>query len=188
VGQLTTIRSAFTFRLTNPGNIRLNPALGGGALMDVGCYCVNLSRTVAGQEPIEAQAWSLWAPSGVDERLAGSLRFPNGVIAQLDCALTMERRELAEVAGTDGALTVESAFLPGTGEVTIVERRGRAEPIEHRIKGADEYRLMVEHFADAVLDNAPLRYPPTEAAANMRVIEALYASARSGGGPVTIPG
>jgi predicted dehydrogenase len=62
VGDLRFIRSAFTFRLTNPDNIRLNPELGGGALMDVGCYCVNVSRTVAGQEPMEVQALVTWVP------------------------------------------------------------------------------------------------------------------------------
>ena len=56
IGEPHMIRSAFTFRLTKPDNIRLQPELGGGALMDVGCYCVNVSRTVAGSESLEVQA------------------------------------------------------------------------------------------------------------------------------------
>ena len=119
VGALRAIRGAFTFRLTRPDNIRLLPELGGGALMDVGCYCVNVSRTLVGSEPVAVQAWATWASSGVDAQLAGSLLFAGGVVAQFDCALTLERREAYEVAGTDGSLVVPQAFLPGTGEMAV---------------------------------------------------------------------
>ena len=186
VGALRMIRSAFTFRLTRPDNIRLQPDLGGGALMDVGCYCVNLSRTVAGSEPIAVQAWASWGSSGVDGQMAGSLLFDGGVLAQFDCALTLERREAYEVAGTDACLSVAAAFLPGTGDVAITLHRGREAEVRHEIPGVDEYRLMVEHFADCALRDRPVRYPATEAAANMAVIEALYRSARSDGRPVTL--
>jgi len=183
IGDLRLIRSAFTFRLTRPDNIRWRPDLGGGALMDVGCYCVNVTRTIAGREPVEAQAWAGWSASGVDEQLVGTLRFEGGLIGQLDCALSIERREQYEVVGTDGRLEVGAAFLPGTGEVAIVEQRGRGEPVRHAVAGADEYRLMVEHFGDCVLHGKPVRYPAEEAGRNMAVIEALYRSARRGGKP-----
>ena len=151
--------------------------------MDVGCYCVNVTRTIAGREPVEAQAWAGWSASGVDEQLVGTLRFEGGLIGQLDCALSIERREQYEVVGTDGRLEVGAAFLPGTGEVAIVEQRGRGEPVRHAVAGADEYRLMVEHFGDCVLHGKPVRYPAEEAGRNMAVIEALYRSARRGGKP-----
>ncbi|MGE3278017.1 MAG: Gfo/Idh/MocA family protein [Vicinamibacterales bacterium] len=183
VGDLRAIRSAFTFRLTKPGNIRLDPDLGGGALMDVGCYAVNVSRTLAGAEPVEVSATARWTDRGVDDELTGVLRFETGLTAHFDCALTMERCEFYEAAGTDALLRVEKAFLPGTDDCVIEERRGRAGTTEHTVGGADEYQLMVEHFADAVLNGTPVRYGPEEAAANMRVIEALYRSARAGGRP-----
>ncbi len=186
VGEVRAVRSAFTFRLTRPDNIRLNAALGGGALMDVGCYCVNVSRTVLGAEPESVQATAGWAESGVDSELAGMMRFPGGAVAHFDCALTMERCEYYEVAGTDGYLRVPDAFLPGTGDVKIEEYGGRAARSEHAVAGDDEYRLMVEHFADCVLYDRPVRYPPAEAASNMRVIEALYRSARAGGSVVSL--
>ncbi len=181
LGELRMIRSAFTFRLTRPDNIRLKPELGGGALMDVGCYCVNISRTIAGLEPVEVQAFAHWGTTGVDEQMTGTLRFDNGVLAQFDCALTMERRELYEVAGTEAHLSIPSAFLPGAGDTIIQEHRGRGQIIKHTIQGKDEYQLMVEHFADCVLNDRPLRYTAAEATHNMRVIEALYQSARSDG-------
>jgi predicted dehydrogenase len=79
---------------------------------------------------------------------------------------------------------VPAAFLPGTGDAVIEEHRGRGKEVVHTVEGADEYRLMVEHFADCVLNDRPLRYGAEEAALNMRVIEALYESARRGGRPV----
>lgn len=181
VGEVGAVRSSFTFRLTTPDNIRLNPDLGGGALMDVGCYCVNVSRTMVGEEPHAVQAVARWTDRGVDDVMAGMLHFPGGAVAHFDCALTMERCERYEVAGPDGYLEVDRAFLPGTDEVVAREVRGREGAFEHVTKGVDEYRLMVEHFADCVLSGESVRYSALEAAANMRVIEALYRSARVDG-------
>lgn len=185
IGEVRTIRSCFTFKLTRPDNIRWSAELGGGALMDVGCYCVNVSRTMAGVEPYEVQAWADWGSTGVDQALVGSMRFKNGVMAHFDCALTMDRRETYEVAGTDGSLLVPAAYLPGTEDTVIQELHG-ATATEHVVPGADEYQLMVEHFADCVMHDRPPRYSASEAASNMQVIEALLQSARSGGMPVEV--
>ncbi len=186
IGDLRVIRSSFTFRLTQPENIRLNPDLGGGALMDVGCYCVNVSRTMAGAEPEQVQATANWTDRGVDEEMAGTLRFPGGVLAHFDCSLTMERNEVYEVAGTEGHLQVPSSFLPGKEDASILHHRGRSGTTTVVVPGADEYQLMVEHFADCVLGGHPLEYTADEAALNMRTIEALYRSARDGGVPVEL--
>jgi D-xylose 1-dehydrogenase (NADP+, D-xylono-1,5-lactone-forming) len=184
LGTLRVIHASFTFRLTNPANIRLQPELGGGALMDVGCYCVNLSRTVAGAEPVQVQAFARWGVTGVDEEMIGSLLFADGPMAQFDCALTLARRESCQIVGTDAYVDMPATFLPGDSDTTILESRGAREPpTAHVVGGVNEYQLMVEHFADCVLNDRPLRYGPEEAAANMRVIEALYRSARRGGLP-----
>lgn len=188
LGELKMIRSVFTFRLTRPDNIRLDPHLGGGALMDVGCYCVNLSRTMAGREPIEVQAFASWSESGVDNMMSGTMRFDDDLLATFECGLNTKRRESYEIAGTDAYLRVPDAFLPGTDDVVIEEYRDDGEPVLHTIDGTDEYRLMVEHFADSALGGRSPRYGADEAALNMRVIEALYASVRGGGKRVTIPG
>ena len=183
IGPLESLQASFRFRLERPGNIRLQPELGGGALMDVGCYCVNLARTLAGAEPVEAQAFAVWAPTGVDARMAGTLRFETGLLAQFDCALTHERRETYVASGPLGDLVVCAAFVPGTGETVIEEMHARGEATRHLVPGADEYREMTEHFADAVLGATAVRYPAAEASDNMRAIEALYRSARNGGRP-----
>lgn len=189
IGEPRTIRSAFTFRLRSEENIRLSAELGGGALMDVGCYCVNAARTLAGREPHLAQATARWTGgspgAGVDDELTGVLHFSDGLTAHFDCALTQERWEFYEVAGTEGVLRVDRAFLPGTDDVAAVVHRGR-DQAEHPVAGDDEYRLMVEHFTACVRDGAEARWPAAEAAANMRAIEALYRSARDGGAVVAV--
>jgi predicted dehydrogenase len=185
IGEPRVLRAAFTFRVTNPANIRMQPELGGGALMDVGCYCVNLARTLFGAEPTLAQAFANWGPSGVDELLLGQLRFAGERFAQFDSALTLARRESYQVAGTAGLIDVPVAFLPGAGDTTI-RITTAAGVTEETIAGADEYQLMAEHFAACVRGRATLHYPPEEAAANMRAIAALYRSARSGGRPEPI--
>ena len=98
----------------------------------------------------------------------------------------MERCEFYEVAGTEGHLRVPAAFLPGTADADIEEYGGRGDATVHTVAGVDEYQLMVEHFADCVINNEHPRYPAAEAARNMRVIEALYESAGKGGAPVGV--
>lgn len=182
IGEPKLLKASFSFRLTNPANIRLQPELGGGALMDVGCYCVNVSRTLFGGEPVEAQAFATWSASGVDEMLVGSLRFAGGQIAQFDCALSLSRRETYQIVGPDGVIEAPVAFLPGHDDSTLLVRRG-GETTTETIPGVDEYQLMVEHFAECVRGHSTPYYPPEEAAANMRAIAALYRSARNDGRP-----
>jgi len=184
VGKLRMIRSSFGFLLKDrKTNIRMRPELGGGALMDVGCYCVNASRTVAGKEPVEAQAFARWSAEGVDEDMVGTLRFEDGLLAQFDCSFTTPVRQFLGVAGTEGSLRVPWAFRPGSAETVVHERRGSNGDTNIIVPMDDEYRHMVEHFGDAALLGRTVRYPVADATANMRVIEALYRSARDGGRP-----
>ena len=180
LGSVQMIQSSFTFRVNQPDNIRMIAELGGGSLMDVGCYCVNICRTLAGEEPIAVQAFANWSASKVDEQLIGNMRFANGLLAQFDCALTLGRRETYTVAGTDAYLFVPDAFLPGQGNSYFQEFQNRKESI-YEFVGSDEYQLMVEYFANCVLNKQSLKYNVTEAAANMRVIEALYQSTHNNG-------
>jgi len=180
LGSLKLVRSSFAFQLSNPENIRLSSELGGGSLMDVGCYCVNISRTLVGEEPVEAQAFAQWGESGVDEEMVATLRFPGGVVAQFNCALTLPREEFCEVVGERGRLELPSSFVVGTEEVSMRSVRG-GEAEDHSFGGVDEYQAMVEHFAECVLKDQAPRYGAEEAAANLRTMEALYRSARNEG-------
>ena len=179
LGPIKLVRSAFTFKLTSPDNIRLSSELGGGSLMDVGCYCVNSARTLLGREPLEVQAFARWGESGVDEEMVATMKFPGDVFAQFSCALTLPRQEYCEVVGESGRFNLSSAYLPGTDDTTLKVMPSDDKPLT--FEGVDEYQLMVEHFANCVLSDESPRYDAREAAANMRVLEALYRSARGGG-------
>lgn len=154
--------------------------------MDVGCYCINVSRTMAGREPVEVRAMANFRSPDVDGQMAGTLRFADGLLAHFDCALTMDRTEVYHLFGTDGHLRVQNAFLPGTEDAVIEQFDVENNLTSIYVDGADEYRLMVEHFADCVLNDRPLRYTVEEAALNMKVIEALYESARNEGAVVAV--
>lgn len=181
IGRLSAIDAAFTFRLTKKENIRFSSQLGGGALMDVGCYCVNVIRTMTAQEPNLVTAFKVTGESGVDLRLTGNMLLPKGVIAHFDCSLVDERREHYTIAGENGYLYVDQAFLPGIEASRIYEVCGRDHKVVHEVKGEDEYQLMVEHFSTAVIEGTSFRYGASEAAANMRVLNALVESARKDG-------
>jgi xylose dehydrogenase (NAD/NADP) len=178
IGQLRLVRSSFLFNFDRPGDIRWDPTLGGGSLYDVGCYCLNAARTFAGREPISLSGFATSAASGVDESFAGLLDFGEGLRASFDSSFVLPRQQRIELVGSEGSLTVVTPFTPGQADTTLV-LNGQ----EETIPGADQYRIMAEHFADAVLNGAPLRYPASEAIAQMRSLEALTRSARNGGRP-----
>lgn len=186
IGRLSHMHAAFTFRLQRADNIRLQPELGGGSLMDVGCYCVNICRTIADEEPVEVSALAKWHTGGVDESMCGTLRFATGITAQFDCSLALARRETFLAAGTDATIELPRAFLPGTAATHVILRRGYNDVDTRTVAGVDEYKLMVEHFSDCVFTNTAPLFDAREAALNMRVIEALYQSAALYGAPVAV--
>lgn len=175
IGDLQFISACFTFRLTVENNIRLSPTMGGGGLMDVGCYCVNLMRHMTGEEPISARGQGIIGASGVDEAFVGTLAFPSGILGHFDCGLRSYRAHHYELRGTRGRIAVERGFGIEPHEEGIVHwwQDDRYERI--RIAPADQWRLLVEDFAASLLDGRPPRYPLADAVANMRVIDALLA-------------
>jgi predicted dehydrogenase len=178
IGDVHLVRASFTFAVRSAENIRLIPDLGGGALYDVGCYGVNVSRMVLG-EPREAMARADFGTSRVDEVTGAVLRFEDDRLAVIDCGLRVSRRQEYEVVGTGGHMTVPLGFLPGAAETHIHLTVGTDQSVI-AIQGADEYQLMVEHFEDVLLDGATLRLAPEDATANMQAIDALYRSMKTG--------
>lgn len=186
IGEIQQIRSSFTFPLDREEDIRWDPELGGGSLMDVGCYCVNISRALAGAEPVEVLAMANFRESGVDEQMAGSLRFENELLAHFDCALNMERTQVYQVKGTEGHLRILEAFVPES-EVLDIEQFDLGNNLSRiTVESDDQYRRMVEHFGDCILNDRPVALSPEDAALNMAAIEALYESARKNGTPVKV--
>lgn len=177
IGSVISIQSTFTFLLDDPSSISASAALAGGALWDVGCYPVSLSRRVAQCEPTRAAA--MMRGADIDNTLIGMLDFPNGILAQIECSIECFERVRAEIVGTKGAIVMESPWNPGNqrSEFTL-RREGRSERIE--TPGANRFQLEVEDFAKAVLTKTSPRWPVEDAVANMAVLDALITSARTG--------
>jgi len=176
IGELQIISSSFTFPIGDTGNIRLSRALAGGALMDVGCYCVNLMRFITGLEPVSVRASAhIGAATGVDENLAGTLAFPGGVIGHFACSLRGFRQHSYTLTGSSGSIHVPASFVPDKSDGTVVQHWHGQGYEEHSIPACDHYQLMVEDFADAILRGRAPRFPPGDAVGNMRVIDDLLA-------------
>jgi predicted dehydrogenase len=187
IGDLKVIRASFGFRLLRPDDIRWSAGMAGGALMDVGAYCVNNARMVGG-EPLAVNASSVFSSGGVDINTVGILEFPNGVLSAIDCSFETgpAAHQGLVISGTDGRIYVANPFSRDENDpVHIVvndahdsERQGAAYTIE--VPAADHYHLMVEHFADAVLNDRPVAYTLQNSLGNMLVLDALKEAARSG--------
>ena len=178
IGSLVSISSRFSFFDDDRTGIVASPELGGGALMDVGCYCVNLSRLIARAEPTRVSAMQVG--ERVDDTLIGLLEFPGGVLAQFETSIASTERHGAEICGTTGVIELPSPWLPGVDETQILVHRWGEPGDVVPVAGADTYRLEIEDFARAVTTNSSPRWPVEDAAANMAVIDALLESARTG--------
>ena len=187
IGAPCLLRSAFCFHmddhlLSAGEGARLKPEMGGGALLDVGSYCVSVARWLFGQEPTRVQGQAVYHPGGVDIHFVGSLRFAGDGLATLEASFISALQQTFTVVGSTAAIELpHNAFVPWEKDATfIVRAKDEAQGTEHVVPGADEYRLMVEHFADAVSGRTPLAYAPEDSVLNMKVLDALAQAARSG--------
>jgi predicted dehydrogenase len=176
IGELRALRAAFSFLLTNPENVRLRPELDGGALMDVGCYCVSGARLLAG-EPERVHGEQVTAPSGVDITFAGTLRFPGNVVATIHASMALPARQELEIFGSEGTLLVEAPWRVDLGGEVFLRSGGRVERVD--VPQADAYRLELDDFAAAAAGEAPL-LGRADAVGQARTLEALYESAERG--------
>ncbi len=180
IGELRLVRSHFSFTLDRPADVRWDRELGGGSLLDLGCYCTNVSRLLAG-EPERVYAEQTLAPSGVDVRFAAVLRFPGGVLGHFDCAFDLPSRVVLEAVGSEGSLVVVQPFLQD--EVTLELRRG-AELEWSETVTANRYRHELDNLARAIDGEEPPLLDRAESVAQALVLAALLRSAESGRGEV----
>lgn len=185
IGDVRLLKASFSFVLSDPANVRLFRDLDGGALMDVGCYCVSGLRTLAGAEPLRVHAERVDGGDGVDLRLAATLRFPGDVLATLDCGFDIAPRAELEAIGDGGTLRLTDPWH-GTDPVIELRRAGgpearkaEGEPERIRVDAPDKYLLELEDFEAAVRGQRAPRLGRDDAVAQSTVIAALYAAADS---------
>jgi predicted dehydrogenase len=184
IGELRAVRAAFTFMLEpfDPKNVRLQSDLAGGALMDVGCYCVNAARMLFAEEPRWAAAqWDFREEFGVEVAMSATLGFSDNRMAIFDCGFRATGQGWYMAAGTKGTIESTSAFVPNPpADCTLLVSTG-AERREERIAAVDQYRLEAEAFGDALLTGGSVPIAPRDAAGTLLAIEALRRSAAAGG-------
>src|SRR5579883_2706298 len=177
IGAVRHLEAHLHVPLVIPNDIRWRADLAGGALMDAGCYTVNLLRHLAQAEPTVVSAQARWTTGGVDRAMAADLRFPDGRTARLGCALLSPvlLRADATVVGTAGRLRVLNPIAP-----QFWHRLTVLTPALHRserVRDGASYDHQLRAFVAAVRDGAAYPTTPADAIANMRVIEAIYAAA-----------
>lgn len=178
IGDLQTVKGAFSFRLTRNNDIRSKKETGGGSIWDVGCYPISYTRMIMGSEPLEVFGWQVMGEGGADVSFFGQLRFPNERYAQFDSSFKSPARSQMEIAGTEGNLKIPVPFKPGHAEKIYLTRGDRTESI--KIKGQELYIGEVEDMADAILEGKPPRISLADSRGNTAVILALIESAQTG--------
>jgi predicted dehydrogenase len=177
IGTLKLMRGSFSFVLDREGDIRLDPAMGGGSIWDVGCYPISFMRTVVGAEPVEVFGWQATGPTGIDETFVGQLHFAEEVYGQFDSSFVIPIHAHMEIIGSKATLIIPTPFKPGVNEKIFLAHDGKTETI--KVKGQDLYLGEVEDLADAILEGKAPRISLEDSRANVATIKALLESAQT---------
>jgi predicted dehydrogenase len=175
IGRPTLLRAAFSFAIAagDEANVRLSADLEGGALMDVGCYCISAARLLAG-EPETVSGHQLTGGHGVDVAFAGSMRFASGMLAHFDAGIALADRDELEVVGDEASLFLDD---PWHCREPVIELRRGGTVERITLEPADSYQLEAENLSAAIRGQAAPRLGRADAVGQARVIEALYAAA-----------
>lgn len=178
IGELKYIHSAFSYHNVDPADIRNQADIGGGGLLDIGCYCINVSRMLFGSEPKRVSGALEYDPKMKIDRLAtGALDFENGT-ATFMCSTQLADHKRVSVHGTSGRIEIENPFTPAPNEVCKITRSTGAEVEEIVVDPCDHYTIQGDLFSQAILTGAAVPLSLEDSVANMRVIDAVFASHR----------
>ncbi|MFT3868278.1 MAG: Gfo/Idh/MocA family oxidoreductase [Nibricoccus sp.] len=193
LGEIKFIHSVFRFLLNRPGCIKYQPELGGGSLYDVGCYPLNFTGLVVDElARIQAAATGKPVPAavpgpmpdsisvqcvkegGVDLLFSALLKYPTGLIASIHSGFNAQKQIESQIVGTKGVLQVPNTFLEEACDLTITVDNKIVQTIP--VANSDRYRLEVEDFADAILNNRQPFFSLTETLRNMELMDRLFAA------------
>ena len=178
IGKLRTVDSHFSYFNVDPQNIRNRADVGGGALMDIGCYCISFARLLFESEPQRVLGHIDRDPQFHTDRLAsGVLEFSRGT-ATFTCATQLSPYQRVNIFGTEGRIEIEIPVNAPPDRATRLWLQRGPDIVEHTFEACDQYTLQGDAFARAILDDTPVPTPLTDAVANLRVIELLVESAR----------
>lgn len=177
IGDLTAIQSFFSFYNDDPGNIRNKPEFGGGAMMDIGCYCISLSRWLFGRQPLRVFGHVERDPNfGTDKLFNGIMDF-GGKSSTFACSTQLQWHQRVFLLGGAGSVELPIPFNAPTDRPTTLVHRCGDDITTHTFKVCDQYGIQGESFSRAILDNTPVPTSLEDAVENMHVLERLMHSA-----------
>jgi predicted dehydrogenase len=181
IGDLRTVGSFFAYYNVDPSNIRNRADLGGGALMDIGCYCISLARWLFDAEPQRALGIMEADPQfQVDRLTTGILEFGAGT-SSFTCATQSAFYQRVQIMGTEGRIEIEIPFNPSPDDPTRIWHQRESGLQEIVFDPVNHYTLQGDAFSLAILEDRPVPTPLSDAVANMKAIEAVVRSAQEGG-------
>ncbi len=179
IGQVQLVRASFSFQQTQAEDYRRDPGMGGGALLDVGCYCVHIARQAFGREPTAVTAKSVIHPdTGIDTTTTALMEFDGGGMALIDCSFSLAFRASYELVGTGGAICVNKFFVGPDAPGEFILTRGHDET--RRVPAANSYARELDAFARKVRGEGSFLLPAADAVGNMAALDAIALSARTG--------
>jgi len=180
IGDLKNMHSIFSYHHVNPDNIRNKADIGGGGLLDIGCYCISISRFMFNDEPKRVSGAIQFDPNFKTDRLASAvLEFKNGT-ATLSCSTQLIHHQHALLFGDTGKIELPVPFTPQADEKTTLIKTADNRVEEIEFDPVDQYTLQGDYFSKAILDDTDIPTPFKDAVANMRVIDAVFESAQKG--------
>jgi predicted dehydrogenase len=178
IGQLKTVHSFFSYYNVDPNNIRNQKDMGGGGMMDIGCYCVSLARFLFNSEPLRVLGQVTIDPVlQTDTMASGMLEFATGT-ATFTCSTQLMPYQRVQILGTEGRIEIEIPFNAPPNQNTRLVVHEKNGPEEFTFEPVDQYTLQGDLFAQAILTGTPAPTPLQDAINNMKVIEAVFASAQ----------
>jgi len=179
IGEIKTVQSNFHVDIPNPDDIRFKKDTGGGALLDLGCYCISIIRQITTEEPIDASSFTKLNEEGVDVSFSGIMKFPSGVLGQFDCSLTSQFSCGYTVIGSKGKLLVDwGGMVPWPGEVFKIKYWKGENYSKIEVPAANHYALMIEDFSNALLSGTPLEFDLQDTISNMQAIDLLQQASK----------
>jgi predicted dehydrogenase len=180
IGELRTIQTIFSYYLVDPKNVRNQADIGGGGLMDIGCYAISLSRFIFEAEPERVVGIVEYDPLFKTDRLASAIMDFGRGTATFTCGTQLASYQRVNILGTQGRVEIEIAFNAPPDRPCRVWRQRGDEVEEILLPVVDQYTIQGDLFAQAILNDTPVPTPIEDAVANMQVIERIFESAREG--------
>jgi predicted dehydrogenase len=178
IGELKTIHSFFSYHNTDPNNIRNQKEAGGGGMMDIGCYCISLSRFIFGKEPVKVSGMVEYDPVfKTDHTASGILDFSTGT-ATFTCSTQLTAYQRVNILGTEARIEIEIPFNAPTDKPTRLWLHTKDGAQEIVFDTVNQYTIQGDLFSKAILNNEPVPTPLEDAVNNMKVIEAVFESTR----------